>query len=405
MTSSQKVMDSDTISSTCPGFLGLKKDAERVRILIRGKMKNKTTSVSIILFFSALMMLVSCQQQKAEWKGTIEEVNGVTVVKNPKEPMYGEDVFRLEEELSIGEAEGREEYMFSPIRSIAVDEEERIYVLETRGALVKVFDKYGEYLRTIGRRGQGPGELNVPLTLSITNDNKIAVEDFMRGITIYSPEGEFIKSLSSARYFTVGAIADSWGNVIARTRIRDAERTGWELKRFDPNLEHPKTLMTITSLRSDSIEVFSPNLFWQAGIDGNVVVGYSKDYELQIFDSEGELIKKIIKDYDPVEISQNQIEERIKEIPSDRKLDIPKFYCAFQRFTVDDEGKIFVQTYEKTEGEEGFYYDVFDYEGRFFVKIPLKIGPRVWKKSKLYSVEEDEDGYQYIKRYKVTWKY
>jgi len=278
-------------------------------------------------------------------------------------------------------------------------------VLETRGALVKAFDRNGEYLRTIGRRGQGPGELNVPLTLSVTSGNTIAVEDFMQGITFYSPEGEFIKSLSSARYFFIGATTNSQGSIVARTRIIEPEKTVYELKMFDSGLEHPKTLMTITSLRSDSIEVFSPNLFWQAGKDGSVVVGYSQDYELQVFNSDGKLVKKIIKEYEPVEISQSQIEERTKVIPSDRKLDIPKFYCAFQRFTMDDEGKIFVQTYEKTEDEEGFYYDIFDSEGKFMAKIPLKIRPRVWKKSKLYSVEEDEEGYQYIKRYKITWNY
>ena len=43
------------------------------------------------------MMLISCEKQKAEWKGTIEEMDGVTIVKNPKEPMYGEDVFSLED--------------------------------------------------------------------------------------------------------------------------------------------------------------------------------------------------------------------------------------------------------------------------------------------------------------------
>jgi hypothetical protein len=368
-------------------------------------MINKKNVAPIILFLSFLLVFVSCQKKEAEWKGTIEEMDGVTVIKNPKEPMYGEDVFSLEEELSIGEAEGREEYMFSPIRSIAVDGEDRIYVLETRGALVKVFDRNGEYLRTIGRRGQGPGELNVPIALSITNDNTVAVEDFMRGITFYSPEGEFIKSLSAARYFFIGAITNSQGSIVARTRISDSEKTGYELKMFDSSLEHPKTLMTITSLRSNSIEIFSPNLFWQAGKDGSVVVGYSQNYELQVFNSEGELVKKIIKDNDPVEISQSQIEEATKVIPSDRKLDIPKFYCAFQRFTMDDEGKIFVQTYEKTEDEEGFYYDVFNSEGKFMAKIPLKIRPRVWKKKKLYSIEEDEEGYQYIKRYKITWNY
>lgn len=61
-------------------------------------MNNKTKVVSIILFLSLIIMLASCKPQKAEWKGTIEEENGVTVVKNPKEPMYEEDVCSIEED-------------------------------------------------------------------------------------------------------------------------------------------------------------------------------------------------------------------------------------------------------------------------------------------------------------------
>jgi len=57
------------------------------------------------------MMLISCQKQKAEWRGTIEEENGVTVVKNPNKPLYGKLVFDLEEDLSIGR-EDDDNYMF-----------------------------------------------------------------------------------------------------------------------------------------------------------------------------------------------------------------------------------------------------------------------------------------------------
>ena len=85
-------------------------------------MKNKTKLISIVICLSVFMTLVSCQKQKAEWKGTIEEVDGVTVVKNPKDPIYDENVFSLEEELTIGEDEEREEYMFSRIRDIEVDD-------------------------------------------------------------------------------------------------------------------------------------------------------------------------------------------------------------------------------------------------------------------------------------------
>jgi len=70
--------------------------------------------------------------------------------------------------------------------------------------------------------------------------------------------------------------------------------------------------------------------------------------------------------------------------------------------TTDDEGRIFVRTYKKTE--EGKYYnDVFDSEGKYIARISLKYRPIVWKNQKLYTIEEDEDGYQYVKRYKVTW--
>jgi hypothetical protein len=48
-------------------------------------MKSKTKVFPIVLFFSVIIMLVSCQKQKAKWKGTIEEVDGVTVAKIPLE--------------------------------------------------------------------------------------------------------------------------------------------------------------------------------------------------------------------------------------------------------------------------------------------------------------------------------
>jgi hypothetical protein len=42
-------------------------------------MKNKTKIVSVVLFISSCTMLISCQKQKAEWKGTIEQKDGVTI--------------------------------------------------------------------------------------------------------------------------------------------------------------------------------------------------------------------------------------------------------------------------------------------------------------------------------------
>ncbi|TET74860.1 MAG: hypothetical protein E3J43_09190 [Candidatus Heimdallarchaeota archaeon] len=65
---------------------------------------------------------------------------------------------------------------------------------------------------------------------------------------------------------------------------------------------------------------------------------------------------------------------------------------------------MFVQTFRRTE-EGSYYYDVFDSEGKYIAKVPLKVRPRDWKNNKLYTIEEDEEGYQYVKRYKVIWRY
>jgi len=72
-------------------------------------MKNKSFILPTIVLLWIIFIFASPVQQKAKWKGTIEKIDGVTVIKNPKELMYGGNVFHLEEELSIGEEGKRDE--------------------------------------------------------------------------------------------------------------------------------------------------------------------------------------------------------------------------------------------------------------------------------------------------------
>jgi hypothetical protein len=69
-------------------------------------MKIKAFVLTIIISLG----IVSCTSQKSKWQGTIENVDGVTIVKNPKEPIYKENVCGLEEELVIGNDVQVEEY-------------------------------------------------------------------------------------------------------------------------------------------------------------------------------------------------------------------------------------------------------------------------------------------------------
>ena len=348
------------------------------------------------------MMLVSCQQQKAVWKGTIEEVDGFAVVKNPNEPMYGENVFSLEEELSIGEAEGKEEYMFSSIRAVTVDDNKDIYIVDSKGNHIRVFDKNGDYLKTIGRTGQGPGEFNQISNIQITPENELMVHDrYMRRLTFFSLDGDYLRTVLLKGIQAFRVKVNSIGNYLVRTIDFDSAtlRAAYELKVYSSDLAFIRTIV-----KDEFRSTKAPLQPWMASrfLPSDLIIcGFRESYEFKILDSEGKTVRKVLKDYVPIEISE--VEKKKRKLPQSSEL--PKFFPAFQDFSVDDEGRVFVQTFEKYDEEEKFYFDVFNTEGKYIAKVPLNALPQYWKNRKMYTIEEDEDGYQYVKRYKVTWKY
>jgi hypothetical protein len=358
-------------------------------------------------------MLVSSGGQKAEWKGKIEEENGVIVVKNPKQPMYGEEVFRIKEELSIGEQKGRAEYMFSQARDIAVDEEEKIYILDIRECHIKVYNKNGEYLKTIGKKGQGPGEMRLPGALVFTPHQEILVNDASaRKLNFFTLDGKFLRAVSQTKMWLFSnPKADQKGNIIAGYMIPGQEVI-YDLKKFDSQLKDLFTIFSTRLLKYPYMNPLFPRCYWEVTGEDNIIWGFSDKYELYVLNPEGKLLKKILKDHTPVKITQEEKDDIINErwggyenMPPETKLVWNKHHNAFIFLSLDEEGRIFTRTYEKAADGKTYYYDVFDSEGKYIAKIPLKARPIVWKMNKLYTIEEDEEGFQMVKRYRVSWEY
>jgi hypothetical protein len=370
-------------------------------------MKTKTNINPIILLLPVFFVLASCGQQKADWKGTIVEVDGVTVVRNPKDPIYNEDVFELEEDLVLGKEE-KDEYLFVRI-TLDVDENENMYVLDSRNSNIRVYDKNGTYVKTIGKKGEGPGEMVGPIGIQITPQNEIMVNSGRRRrLIFFSLIGEFLRQDILTNLPTSPRLkVDSNGDFIVKYPIRRAifRET---LRKFNSDQEQ---ILTIAEVETN------PDLFYFRFISGilfdvtegdNIVFGVNKNYELRIINQRGELIRRIIKDYNPVEVTEEEKKMMLKtdKNPSEMEVKFPKFYHPIADISVDEEGKIFVRTNERAGAENSFFYDIFDAEGKYIARFPLKTIekiPLVWKKNKLYSVEEDKEGYLFVKRYKVKW--
>ena len=376
-------------------------------------MKIKIKFVLAVFLLFSFIILVFCKKQKTEWKGTIEEENGIMVVKNPKEPIFHEDVFNLEKEITIGERDKDEESLFISITSIGIDDEENIYVLDRKACQIKVFDKNGKFLRNIGRKGQGPGEMLFPSVMEMVSGKEIMICDISNNrVSFFSLKGELVKEVSKGKFFRlISPTPDSSGNFIGSYRIRMGQKRIVELKKFDSNFEPILTFKKLDYTDEPNvIYPYPPFILYVVLKDDKVIWGNWLHYRLQIVDEAGKMTRKIIKDYNPIKITEKDKEKDIKQrfgdqgIPPGIKVEFPEYHPAFWYLSIDDEGRIFVQTFERTE-EGSYYYDVFDSEGKYIAKVPLGARPWAWKKNKLYTVEEDEEGYQYIKRYKVTWKY
>ena len=92
---------------------------------------------------------------QAKWKGTIVKEGDVTVVKNPKEPLYQTPILELKEELSLGGPEAQGEYAFGQIADFVVDDAGSFYVLDGRSSHVKVFDAEGRFIGRIPLKPSG----------------------------------------------------------------------------------------------------------------------------------------------------------------------------------------------------------------------------------------------------------
>jgi hypothetical protein len=366
--------------------------------------------MSIALFIAALIMLVSFAGQKAEWKGDIEYENGIKVINNPREPLYGEVKFELEEELSIGK-EGDKNYMFYRIRGIAVDNQGSIYVADMSNHRILKFDRNGRYLQTIGRKGEGPGEFNEPTKLLIDDKTETLYVKDNRKIKVFDLGGNHIKDIFPKKY-PIDFILNGDESICAK------------LSSYTELGEFARDLSKI-NFQGEILETFeSFPFYWihQKRIEGGWTVGYtnyehdlfiasidnqtflygfSEKYELNVVDIEGVLLFKIKKNEPPHKFSLKE-SRKLKKSRVFYKL--PPHKPFFYSIITDNNGRIYVQK-NKTRGEDfkvNREVDIFSKDGYYLYKSTIPRGTYIIKNDYMYVYVIDENkGDELVKRYKM----
>ena len=90
-----------------------------------------------------------------------------------------------------GDKEEDENKFFETPISIAVDHNQLVYICDCHRHCVKVFNNSGDYVRTIGRKGQGPGDLYGSTFITFSPVGELLVyETGNRRIQWFNPNGK-----------------------------------------------------------------------------------------------------------------------------------------------------------------------------------------------------------------------
>lgn len=362
-------------------------------------------SISLVLFF-----LGTVEAQK------IRKVDGVIVVSNGKRPIPppGQPtILTLAEELTVGLSKNPDE-TFSDVGYLVVDGEGKIFGLDIKEQKIKVFDKNGKFLHAFGKQGQGPGEFGLAAGIQLTNDNLLMIEDnATRRLVLFKPTGEFVRYISMTdKLGLVSLLLDAQGNFLGREIVfsDNNERMFFVAKKFDQNL---KPLFTFDKIeapipgpntKTNYMEMMS---FFQFDPAGNIYYGRNKNYDIKVYNPEGEHIRTIEKEYDRTKLTQEDIDEMFAGSADKTYMErfaFPEYFPPYQSFRLDEQGRLFVRTFTKGKAKGEYVVDVFDAEGRFIAQFITKSDLKLIKKNKAYGVEKTADGFLVIKRYKVTWQ-
>jgi len=402
-------------------------------------MMNKNFS-SLICFIATFLALNSLPEMiHADGANKNQESNEVVVISNPKLPTLKMRIV-FKEELSIGEVEGDENYMFGSNIGFNTDNEGNFYVADFDSKRILKCDPEGKYLLTFGREGQGPGEFQSLSVPRFDKDNNLYIADTIgRRISFFDKEGNYLRQITAKERYSnpfVNSkdfiIANKYemnqqGNVQRQTSTYGLFNDKFELlaKLFKDEFEYQMPTGRDESAIVDylakawSQTAFRPVVRFILAEDDFIYLGQPEKFEINVYSPEGKLTKKITRDYDPFSVSDKDKDEFFKRLSESlsstpllnedmmkkvfQKIKFPKFKPAYQSFTLMENGWLAVIV-DSVEGEYTLL-DIFDQDGKYIAHFKTPVlddgmfsSLLFFNSGKAYCVAIEDD-YRFAKRY------
>lgn len=296
---------------------------------------------------------------------------------------------------SIGVELGDSNYVFGSIESASHSADGNILILDRPACCVREYTPEGEFVRSFGRRGTGPGEFVNPLSMARLSDGRIAVMDLHTGgIHTFLPDGEWEKlsaeinrepvlnmtAADSCRYvalLTTFDIVDGQFIMTAKVGRFDIDETEPSLIYWENSL--PVTFDDFTLI----IEEGYLARVWASNFNGIVFIASrdSEEYLVTGFNPDGNEFVEISLDLPQVEKSEEEISDeaafynqraRNMGYNAQTNFEPDRFRWMVHSMGIDSRDRLWV----RRGTEEIPTFDIFDFDGNhlFTANIPAISG-------------------------------
>ena len=312
------------------------------------------------------------------------------VVENPARAPKTE-VVRLTELWRIGEED--DDVVFGQIGGMVVDDDGRLYVPDLQARQIAVFSSSGEFLRNLGREGEGPGEFREPSGLVVLSDGLIGVVSAQPPaiVCFQASDGEFVRNLHLEEvpqhpFQRLGRVVYRGSSIIATASDFRASPEGMNaitrLLRFDTTGKFVGECDSIEwqFLTADPIVRERHDISWQVGPDGQAFINPGPEYGFQVRGKDCGLDRVIARKYKRLKrtaAEMDSVESYYRRVGNigNAKLEISDHVRDVMWFSVDDAGRLWVLNSRgrlDLPADSLAHFDVYDTRGRLDRVVDLK---------------------------------